>query len=74
MVEKEPTNWKEIKIIIECAVILPNSLVSSNVLYGTEALYNITECEMREIENIKEVQMRNTGIQVPHSHVPVEKF
>ena len=54
----------------ECAVILPNYLVSSNVLYGTEALYNISENEMREIENIKEVQMRNifqvnTGIQVP---------
>ena len=51
----------------ECAVILPNYLVSSNVLYGTEALYNN---EMKEIENIKDVQMRNIfqvniGIQVP---------
>ena len=54
----------------ECAVILLNSLIRISVLYGTKALYNITENEMREIEKIEEDQMRNifqvnTGIQVP---------
>ena len=54
----------------ECAVILLNLLIRSSVLYGTEALYNITESEMRGIEQIEGDQMRNifqvkTGIQVP---------
>ena len=54
----------------ECDFILLNSLVRSSVLYGTEAMYNITENELRELERIEENQMKNifkadTGIQVP---------
>ena len=54
----------------ECGFILLNSLVRSSVLYGTEAMYNITENELRELERIEENQMKNifkadTGIQVP---------
>ena len=54
----------------ECAVIFLNSLVRSSVLYATEAMYNITEKEMRQLERIEEDHMRNildvkTGIQVP---------
>ena len=54
----------------KCAVILLNSLIRSIVLYGAEILHNITESEMRGIEQIEEDQKRNifqvkTGIQVP---------
>ena len=54
----------------ECGMILLNSLIRSSVLYGTEAMFNITENEIREIERIEEKQMKNifkakTGIQVP---------
>ena len=54
----------------ECGFILINSLIRSSVLYGTEAMYNITEKELREIERIEENQIKNifkaeTGIQVP---------
>ena len=54
----------------ECGMILLNSLIRSSVLYGTEAMYNVTENEIREIERIEEKQMKNifkaeTGIQVP---------
>ena len=54
----------------ECAVIFLNSLVRSSVLYATEAMYNINEKEMRQLERIEEDHMRNildvkTGIQVP---------
>ena len=45
-------------------------LVQGRIYHGTEALYNITESEIRGIEQIEEDQMRNifqvkTGIQVP---------
>ena len=51
-------------------MILLNSLIRSSVLYGTEAMYNITENEIRELERIEEKQMKSifkaeTGIQVP---------
>ena len=54
----------------ECAIIFLNSLVRSSVLYATEAMYNINEKEMRQLEKIEEDHMRNildvkTGIQVP---------
>ena len=39
-------------------------------MYGTEAMYNITQKDLRELEKIEEDQMKNvfpvkTGIQVP---------
>ena len=54
----------------ECAAIFLNTLVRNSVLYGTEAMYNISEKELRQIEKIEEDHMRNifqvkTGIQVP---------
>ena len=36
----------------ECAIIFLNSLVRSSVLYATEAMYNINEKEMRQLEKI----------------------
>ena len=58
------------KFTFECALILINSMVRSSVLYGTEAMQNITEKEMRELERIEEDHLKNifqvkTGIQVP---------
>ena len=58
------------KYTFECGLIFLNSLIRSSVLYGAEAMYNITEKEMRELERIEEAQMKNifqaeTGIQVP---------
>ena len=54
----------------ECAFIFLNSLIRNSVLYGTEAMYNISENELREIERIEESHKKNifkadTGIQVP---------
>ena len=54
----------------ECALIFLNSMVRSSVLYGVEAMYSVTQNEIKEIEKIEEDQMRNifqvkTGIQVP---------
>ena len=54
----------------ECAVIFLNSLVRSSIMYGTEAMYNITQKDLRELEKIEEDQMKHvfqvkTGIQVP---------
>ena len=58
------------KFTFECGLILVNSMVRSSVLYGTEAMQNISEKEMRELERIEEDHLKNifqvkTGIQVP---------
>ena len=45
------------KYTFECGFIFPNSLIRSSVLYGAEAMYNITEKELRELERIEENQI-----------------
>ncbi len=54
----------------ECGFIYLLSLVRSSILYGTQAMFNMTETEIRELEKIEEGFMRqlykpSTGIQVP---------
>ena len=43
---------------MECGFIYLNSTLGESILYGAEALINITEKEFREMEKIEEEQMR----------------
>ena len=46
------------KFYFEAAVILRNSLLISRLLFNSEAWYNVTDVEMKMLENIDELLMR----------------
>ena len=50
------------KYTFECGLTFLNSLIRKSVLYGSEAMYNITKKGMREIERIEEAQMKKKNI------------
>ena len=46
------------KYTMECGLIYLNSILRGSILYGAEALINLTEKDFREIDQIEEEQMR----------------
>ena len=63
------------KYYFECGVFLMKCLLRRSILYSAETLYNIHECEIREIEKIEEGYLRElvgTGQKCPLSQVYLE--